>query len=237
MVDIKLKAMKLYTVDDQQIYWEVYNSLPSLGYPISILGISSNRDLGALEGALSVLNPDVLLMSTKKLDLNIIEELKQVRDEFPRIGIIVLLVLYNVENIRQLRNLAARAKAGMAIFLKQSLDRVEQLFGIITSVNEGQIILDTAFTSLMFAEKYGHPFLRELTARELEILNLMAEGYTNSAIAEALYIDIRTVQHHINNVYSKFKADVVFNSKHPRVSAARLYLETTGELLSTRAPV
>jgi len=237
MVDIKLKAMKLYTVDDQQIYWEVYNSLPSLGYPISILGISSNRDLGALEGALSVLNPDVLLVGVKKLEQDIIDEIKQIRADFPNLGVVLLFLFYSPEGIQLLRKLAIRAKAGMAIFLKQSLDRVEQLFGIITSVSEGQIILDTAFTSLMFAEKYGHPFLRELTARELEILNLMAEGYTNSAIAEALYIDIRTVQHHINNVYSKFKADAVFNSKHPRVSAARLYLETTGELLSTRAPV
>jgi len=56
------------------------------------------------------------------------------------------------------------------------------------------------------------------------------------AIAEALYIDVRTVRHHINNMYSKLRADVDFNHKHPRVSAARIYLETTGELLIIGKP-
>ena len=73
--------------------------------------------------------------------------------------------------------------------------------------------------------------MKELTDRELEILNLLAQGYTNQGIAKMLYIDIKTVAHHLNNIYSKLKDDSEFNQKHPRVSVARLYLETTGELM------
>ncbi|MFC1906768.1 response regulator transcription factor [Chloroflexota bacterium] len=70
----------------------------------------------------------------------------------------------------------------------------------------------------------------QLTARESEILGLLSKGYTNSSIANALFIDVKTVEHHINSMYSKLKAGSDFNDKHPRVSAARLYLEAVGEL-------
>ncbi|MFC1870561.1 LuxR C-terminal-related transcriptional regulator [Chloroflexota bacterium] len=233
MIGKESKSVRLYVVEDQEIFGEVYKSIFPPGGPIHLLDIFTTGELRAMKDALSALNPDVLLVSTKKLERNIIEGLQEIRSEFPRIGIVLLLMLYNAENVQLVRNLAARAEAGMAVFLKQSVDRVDQLYGIIMSVSEGQVILDPALTSLMFAEKQGHPFLSQLTARELEILSLLAGGCTNSAIAVELYIDIRTVQHHINNMYSKFKADLSFNNMHPRVSAARLYLENTGELLIT----
>ena len=90
----------------------------------------------------------------------------------------------------------------------------------------------TALSTFLFAGKPECPVLKQLTARELEILSLLAKGYTNGAIAESLYIDIKTVEHHINSMYSKLKSTADFNYKHSRVSAARLYLEATGELLT-----
>ena len=58
----------------------------------------------------------------------------------------------------------------------------------------------------------------------------VAQGYTNAAIGQALYIDIKTVEQHLSSVYCKLKEDPQFADKHPRVSAAKLYLETMGEL-------
>ena len=101
----------------------------------------------------------------------------------------------------------------------------------ILAVSQGQVILDPPLATFMFAGKPECPFLKQLTARELEILGLLSQGYTNSTIAEALYIDIKTVEHHLNSMYSKLKADPEFNAKHLRVSAARLYLETMGEVI------
>jgi len=99
------------------------------------------------------------------------------------------------------------------------------------SAAQGQIIIDPALTSLLFTEKQENPFVDQLTARELEILDLIASGYTNQGIANACYIDIKTVRHHINNIYSKIRAESDWTRRHPRVSATRLYLETTGKLL------
>jgi len=147
-----------------------------------------------------------------------------------QIGIVLLLVFYTAQDIDLLRKLALAGKGGMALFLKQSLDLTDQLLGIITSVNRGQVILDPLLTSFLLMEKTESPFLSQLTARESEILGLLSKGYTNSAIADALFIDVKTVEHHINSMYSKLKAGSDFNNKHPRVSAARLYLEAVGEL-------
>ena len=92
--------------------------------------------------------------------------------------------------------------------------------------------MDPALTNLLLADKQGKKLLNKFTQRETELLSLIARGYTNSAIAEVLCIDMRTVQRHINNMYSKLRSDIDSDNMNLRVSAARLYLETTGELVS-----
>ena len=94
------------------------------------------------------------------------------------------------------------------------------------------IILDPALANYIFGTKPKHPFLEQLTNRELETLSLVSKGYTNVAIAEALYIDVKTVEHHLNSMYSKLKAEDDVNNKHMRVTAARLYLQEVEGLLS-----
>ena len=230
MESTKTRTVKLYVVEQQEIYREIYKSiLPSVA-PIELLQVSASKNPADLRNAVSELHPDVILLSTKKLEVNIIEELEQIRMDYPNIGIVLLSVFCNARDIELLRRLARRGEGGMALFLKQSLDQIEQLCHTILAVSRGQVILDPPLASFMFAEKPECPFLKQLTARELEILNLLSQGYTNSAIAGTLYIDIKTVEHHLNSMYSKLKADPGFNDKHLRVSAARLYLETMGEL-------
>ena len=204
-------------------------------YPIELLEVSGNGNIDGMRRVLSVLEPDVLLFSTKKLERNLIAELEQIRADCPRIGLALFLGSYNAEDVELLRGLAVRGEGGMALFLKQSLDLAEQFCNIIMAVSQRQVVLDPELTALLFAEKPVYPFLRQLTGREAEILELVSKGYTNFAIAEGLYIDVKTVEHHINSMYSKLKAAADFNDKHPRVSAARLYLEATGKLLNSAA--
>ena len=226
----KPDVVKLYVVEEQEIYREVYKYILPSNAPIDLLEVSSNGDCGTMSRAVSELHPDVLLLSTKRLETDIIEELEQIRMDYPKIGIVLLLVSYNTQDIELLRRLALSGEGGMALFLKQSLDQIDQLCRTIEAVSQGQVILDPPLATFMFAGKPECPFLKQLTAREMEILGLLSQGYTNSAIAEALYIDIKTVEHHLNSLYSKLKSDPDFNNKHLRVSAAKLYLETMGDL-------
>jgi DNA-binding NarL/FixJ family response regulator len=240
------KTVRLYVVEEQEIYQELYkvifpmraptNPSGNSGYSIELLEGSGIGDIRSMRQRVSALKPDVLLLSTKKLERNSIAELEQIRVDNPKIGLALFLVSYIMEDIELLRKLALRGEGGMALFLKQSVDLTEQLRGIIIAVSQGQVILDPTLTAFLFAEKPTCPFLRQLTSRELEILSLLSKGYTNSAMAVALYIDIKTVEHHINSMYGKLKAAADFSDKHPRVSAARLYLEATGELLTSATP-
>jgi len=224
------QTIRLFVVEEQEIYRELYKSiLPSMA-AVELLEVSSSEDLAKIDHFVASNTPDVLILSTKKLETNIIDSLEKIRVAYPQIGIVLLLVFYTAQDVDLLRKLALAGKGGMALFLKQSLDMTDQLMGIIMSVNRGQVILDPLLTSFLLMEKTESPFLSQLTARESEILGLLSMGYTNSSIANALFIDVKTVEHHINSMYSKLKAGSDFIDKHPRVSAARLYLEAVGEL-------
>ncbi len=232
MADIAANTIKLCVVEEQELYHEVYRSvLPSAS--IELLDVSPSTNLTVINDSLSALHPDVLLLSTKRLEKDFIGELEQIRAAHPRLGIVLLLVFYDSRDIELLRKLALVGNGGVALFLKQSLDLADQLQGIIIAVNRGQVILDPLLTNFLLANKTECPFLKQLTSREREILGLVAKGHTNNAIAGLLYIDLKTVEHHINSMYSKLKSEADFNQKHPRVSAARLYLEATGELSSS----
>lgn len=230
MVQVKTDTLRLYIVEEQELYRELYKYVLPMRENMELLQVSSTSDIEGIRQNVSELHPDVLLLSVKKLNNAIVGELEQIRNIYPDMGIVILLVFYSSQDIELLRRLALSGESGMALFLKQSLDKVDQLCQTIQAVYDGQVILDPPLATFMFAGKPECPFLKQLTTRELEILSLLSQGYTNSAIAETLFIDIKTVEHHLNSMYSKLKSDPDYNTKHLRVSVARLYLETMGDL-------
>ena len=227
----RTNPVRLYVIEEQEIYRGAYSFIFPPAASIDLVGLSTSADLDTLSEEVCAAQPDVLLVGTKTLEADMIPALDHLRSHNPGIGLVVLLVSYTVDNVKLLRELAVNGRGGVALFLKQSIDHVEQLSGIILAASRGQVILDPALISYLFAEKPEYPFLKQLTTRELEILSLLSKGYTNSAIAEELYIDVKTVEHHINSMYAKLRAEANFDNRHARVSAARLYLEATGELM------
>jgi len=224
MNETKTGTTRIFAVEEEEIYRYTYELLPSRG-PVELMGVSANYDLSAVSDIVARHNPEVLLLGTGKLSGKLIEELQQFRSQHPEVGIILLFSQYGSTDIEALRGLAAKGKGGVAVFLKQSLREIDQILGIILAVTRGHIVLDPTLANFLFGATPKHPFLEQLTGRELEILNLLARGYTNVAIAGALYIDVKTVEHHLNSLYGKLKADNDVNDRHMRVTAARLYLQ------------
>ena len=70
----------------------------------------------------------------------------------------------------------------------------------------------------------------ELTQRESEILELLAEGWRNQSIADKLYIDIRTVKSYVFNIFCKVKANNNTEGKNIRVFTTLLFLLSQGKL-------
>lgn len=221
------RPVRLYVVEEQAIYKELFRVVfdsQSGRAPIEALGIAVDRYPGSLLQDLSTFMPDVLLLGTKKLDKPVIQELQQVREEYPGLGIVILPALYDGDDIRLARKLTTRGRGGLALFLKQSLDGAEELCRIVMAVNQGQVILDPNLVKILFQEKPEYPFMKQLTPRELEILGLLAKGYTNVAIADLTYTDVKTVENHINTLYSKLKAETALEQRNPRVVATRIYM-------------
>ena len=228
------KAIRFYVVEEQELYKEVYEAVPGSadsGKPFHLMGIETGSATRALDTNMHELDPDVLVMGTRDLRDDVVEALEQVRVHNPGIGLVLLFAYCTVDKMRSLQKLATKGGGGMALALKQSLDDIGQLRQIILAASQGQVILDPALTTFLFNEKPRLPFSEKLTARESEILSLVSKGHTNAAIAQALFIDVKTVEHHLNSMYGKLRTNMDFDNKHPRVSAARLYLESTGELL------
>jgi two-component system, NarL family, response regulator LiaR len=221
----------IYVAEEQELYRNIFQTSFEADAAFRFLGITSNGDEQALLKMLISEKPDVLVMGTRKIHDHLYQEIEHVCVEHPHVGLVILVTAIDDDAIKMLRKIIQKHRRGIGIYLKQSLDNPRQLHDIIRSVSQGQVVLDPAVAGSLLIEKNDSPFIEQLTDREMEILNLLSQGHTNQGIAKTLCIDIKTVAHHLNNIYSKLKEDTELNQKHPRVSVARLYLETTGELM------
>ena len=106
MVQMKSESVSLYVVEEQEIYRDIYSYILPTRANIDLLRVSANGETGNMTRAVSELCPDVLLLSIKKLDVDIIEELEQIRNNYPQLGIVILLVFYSSQDIELLRRLA-----------------------------------------------------------------------------------------------------------------------------------
>lgn len=221
--------IKLYIVEEQEILRDAYKAVMPSEPTIEIAGISGDNNTESIMSVLAALQPDAVLLGTKMLQTSTITQLETIRQQFPDLGIVLLSTLYDAKGIKQLRGFTKESSKGCAFLLKHSIDRVSQLVQVVHAVTEGQVILDSVvMEGLIGAGETKTAFLKELTHRELEVLSWMAKGYRNATIAEVLCVDPKTVERHINSIYSKL--NMATNSKHPRVSSIMLYLKATGQL-------
>ena len=232
MIPVRPGSVRLYIAEEQEFFREIYRASFESDTAFCFLGASSNGDLAALKIILASEKPDVLLMGVKKLEANALQELEYVCSEHPEIRPVVLVTSLGPDETRAVRRLIQKCRGGIGIYLKQSLDNGRQLHDIIYSVSRGQVILDPQVANSVCAERADSTSLKQLTEREMEILNLLSLGYTNQGIAKTLCIDVKTVAHHLNNIYGKLKENSDLDQLHPRVGVARLYLENTGRLIS-----
>lgn len=148
------------------------------------------------------LKPDVVVMDIAMPLLNGLEATRQIQRDLPQVKVLILTMHENEEYIRQV--LAAGA---LGYVLKDAAAR--DLIGAIRTVYQGEAVLSPAITRLVIEDYLRWGDIRPqdtsngLTSREREVLQLIAEGYTNKGIAEILSISVKTVQTHRTNLMSK----------------------------------
>jgi DNA-binding NarL/FixJ family response regulator len=222
-------AIRLYIAEEQQILREAYQSFFMSRPDIEVVGSSGDTTGDSLVRAALALRPQVMLLGFKLLQPAAVERLEILRESCPDTAIVLLSAYYDVKGIKALREFSRGASVGCAYLLKHTIDTVDQLIQVVLSVAEGRIILDPAvMEGLITSAESRATFLKELTPREMEVLSWMAKGYRNSTIAEVLCLEPKTVERHINSIYSKLGGAP--ESKHARVHAIMLYLRATGHL-------
>lgn len=225
------RLMKLYIAEEQQILREAYQSFFLPHQAIEVVGSSGDTSAESLLAAAATFQPNVLLMGIKVLQPTAIEKLEAIREQSPETAIVLLSAYFDVKGIRALREFSRGASVGCAYLLKHTIDTVEQLTQVVQSAGEGRVILDPAVMEGLIANADPtSTVLKELSTRELEVLSWMAKGYRNGTIAEVLCLEPKTVERHINSIYSKLGENT--DSKHMRVHTTTLYLKATGQLPS-----
>ena len=146
----------------------------------------------------------------------------EIRGELPEVGVLVLSQY--VEEGYALDLLADNA-AGLGYLLKDRVGDVDAFLDAVKRVADGGSALDPEVVSQLLGRKRRDDPLDELTAREREVLGLMAEGRSNHAIAEALVVTDRAVEKHVTSIFSKL--DLVNTPEdHRRVLAVLAYLRS-----------
>jgi DNA-binding NarL/FixJ family response regulator len=145
-----------------------------------------------------------------------------IREEQPEVGI--LLLSQYVED-RYLGELLGAGAAGVGYLLKDRIADVERLTDAVERVGAGGSVLDPEVVALMLGRSREEGPLDALTAREREVLGLMAEGRTNRAIAGELFISERAVERHVTSIFTKLELPPT-EQDHRRVLAVLTYLRS-----------
>lgn len=191
-------VIRVIVADDQQVVREGLVALLGLMDGISVAGAAGNG-VEALE-LVAQGNVDVVLMDLKMPVLDGVQATAQLTADFPEVAVLVLTTYADDSSI------ATALRAGARGYLTKDAGRAE-IGAALRSTAAGQSTFDPEVSKRLIA---GLTPVGEhadgLTARETEVLRLIARGLSNPEIATQLFISEATVKTHINNTFAKIGA-------------------------------
>lgn len=198
-----METIRILIADDQTITRSGLRSLLEAQPSIEIVGEARNGE-EAVELAFS-LQPEVILMDLRMPGVNGIEATRRIHRHSPHIGILVLTVFEDDTSV------FPAIRAGARGYLLKNTEQDELLRAIHTVAAGGAIFSPGIAQRVLGYLNAPEPhmprnILDELTLREREILELLAQGKTNPEIAEHLNLSHKTVSNNISNVLLKLQA-------------------------------
>lgn len=210
--------MRVFVVDDQEIVRRGVIDLCEAEPDIEVVGEAGTA--AQARARISATNPDVVLMDMRLPDGNGIDVCRDVRSENPEIRCIILTAYDDDEAIN------AAVLAGASGYVLKEV-RGNRLIENIRTVAAGRSILGSPLSHKVVErirhDHEGDSRLETLSARENEVLSLIAEGLTNREIGERLALAENTVKNYVSSMLSKL-------GLQRRTQAAVLRLETRGPL-------
>jgi serine/threonine-protein kinase len=170
--------------------------------------------------------PDVAIVDIRMPPTHTNEGLhaaREIRARWPSVGIIVLSQYLQPSYAFELLESGAE---GIGYLLKDRVSDLDELSASVRRVAEGGSVLDPSVVARLVDRPRGDDDpLHALSTREREVLSLMAEGKSNKAIGETLWISEHTVEKHVKSIFAKLRLQSS-PDEHRRVLAVLSYLET-----------
>jgi len=202
-----MDAISILIVDDHTLFRTGIRKMLEAEPDMRVVGEAASGQ-EALEQARKLL-PDVILMDIKMPDaeagskkaLDGIEATRILHREMPHVGIIFCTMFEDDEFV-----FTALKAGGRGYILKE--DDPDTMLRGIRAVGHGESLLGPSIAEKVLRQFAAlpdkqSPLIDDLTPREEEVLELIAKGWSNKAIAEALTLSEKTVKNHINNIFSK----------------------------------
>ncbi len=212
--------MRVVVADDSVLFREgIIRLLEDAGYEV----VGQAGDAEDLVRKVKAHKPDAAVVDIRMPPTNTDDGLRaarQIREEVPGCGVLVLSQY--VEEGYAL-DLVAESAEGVGYLLKDRVAEVERFTDAVRRVADGGSALDPEVVSQLLGRHRRDDPLEELTAREREVLELMAEGRSNRAVAEQLVITERAVEKHVTSIFSKLDLPPTAED-HRRVLAVLRFL-------------
>jgi DNA-binding NarL/FixJ family response regulator len=200
--------IRILLVDDQPLFRRAIATLVGDQPGLVVVGEADNGVQG-LEMARD-LRPDVVLLDVEMPVMNGVEATRRIRDEVPTAKIVILTVSEADDHLFDAIRFGAHG------YLLKNL-RPEQLYDLIRAVMRDETVLSPAIAGRLLREFREHPGGRRvstpsspepsLTAREIQIMQLVAEGLSNKEIGVRLSITEGTVKNHVHNALEKLQLE------------------------------
>jgi DNA-binding NarL/FixJ family response regulator len=219
-------GLRVLFAEDNYLVREGTSALLREVEEIDLVGTAA--DLQGLLDGVEEHTPDVVLTDIRMPPTNTTEGIqaaKKIRAEHPAIGVVVLSQFADEEYAYDLLKEGA---AGLGYLLKERVAEIDELVRALQEVAGGGSVLDPKVVEGLVgrrSERENSP-LERLTERERDVLQQIAEGKNNAAIAEALTLSPRAVEKHINSIFQKL--DLSEEPRvHRRVMAVLTFLKGT----------
>ncbi len=197
--------IKVLIADDHAFYREGVRAFLSSTHDIEVVGEAGNGEEAVAKT--QDLAPNVILMDLKMPGTNGIEATRRIHEIDSKIGVLVLTMFDDDDSV------FAAMRAGARGYLLKDADKDEVVRAIV-AVESGEAIFSPAIAQRMIqyfsvpsasSKKKLPDEFSGLTERELEILNLIAKGDNNNAIANKLSLSIKTVQNYVSSILTKLQ--------------------------------
>jgi DNA-binding NarL/FixJ family response regulator len=186
-----------------------------------VVGQASNADELLLK--VRSYSPDVAIVDIRMPPTHTDEGLRaaqEIRERYPATGV---LVLSQYAEPAYAMELLADSAEGVGYLLKDRVSDVNDFCAAVKRVAEGGSALDPTVVSQLVGRRRRDDPVSDLSPRETEVLELMAEGRSNQAIGERLFITPRAVEKHVTSIFGKLGLAAAAED-HRRVLAVLAYL-------------